>query len=100
MPVVLFSCETGKGKNSFAQKLANELDATVIAPDEIIWIWPDGNYAIMGQTARITIGGKDNGAFELVPDEKQPGTFINLHLQEANSNESIYFFVDYHGMSL
>ncbi len=75
MPVVLFSCETGKGKNSFAQKLANELDATVIAPDEIIWIWPDGNYAIMGQTARITIGGKDNGAFELVPDEKQPGDF-------------------------
>ncbi|ERE39201.1 RHS repeat-associated core domain-containing protein, partial [Escherichia coli] len=75
MPVVLFSCETGKGKNSFAQKLANELDATVIAPDEIIWIWPDGNYAIMGQTARITIGGKDNGVFELVPDEKQPRDF-------------------------
>lgn len=47
----------------------------MIAPDEIIWIWPDGNYAIMGQTARITIGGKDNGAFELVPDEKQPGDF-------------------------
>ncbi|EEZ5316817.1 rhsG core protein with extension [Escherichia coli] len=65
----------GQSKNSFAQKLANELDATVIAPDEIIWIWPDGNYAIMGQTARITIGGKDNGAFELVPDEKQPGDF-------------------------
>ncbi|EGE0302774.1 RHS repeat protein [Escherichia albertii] len=75
MPVVLFSCETGKGKNSFAQQLANELDVTVIAPDEIIWIWPDGNYDIMGQTARITIGGKDNGAFELVPDEKQPGDF-------------------------
>lgn len=28
------------------------------------------------------------------------GIFINLYLQEVNSNESIYFFVDYYGMFL
>ena len=49
--VVLMSCNTGKGEAPFAQHLANELNAPVSAPDNFLWIWPDGKTAPMGMTA-------------------------------------------------
>lgn len=75
MAVVLFSCETGKGENSFAQQLANELNTPVIAPDKLIWIWDDGSFKIMGKTVRITIDATEKGSFNMEPDELQPGKF-------------------------
>jgi len=40
--VVLMSCNTGAGDDSYAQRLAHELDAPVRAPDQFLWIWPSG----------------------------------------------------------
>jgi len=40
--VVLMSCNTGAGDDSYAQHLARELDAPVRAPDQFLWIWPSG----------------------------------------------------------
>jgi RHS repeat-associated protein len=48
--VVLMSCNTGKGEAPFAQHLANELNAPVSAPDNFLWIWPDGKTLPMGMT--------------------------------------------------
>ncbi|ECI4647061.1 RHS repeat protein, partial [Salmonella enterica subsp. salamae] len=38
MPVWLFSCNTGKGQNSFASQLAKELHTNVTGPDTL-WSW-------------------------------------------------------------
>lgn len=47
-PIRLLSCNTGSGKNSFAQNLANKLGVTVYAPTKMIWAWPNGNYGVYG----------------------------------------------------
>ena len=46
--VKLMSCNTGKGGKPYAQKLATELGCPVVAPDEFLWIWPDGKYMPTG----------------------------------------------------
>lgn len=43
MPVYLLSCNTGKGENSFAEQLSNVMKTEVIAPDELLWYYPDGS---------------------------------------------------------
>lgn len=44
----LLSCNTGKGKNSFAQNLANKMGVTVYAPTKMIWAWPNGTHGVYG----------------------------------------------------
>jgi hypothetical protein len=36
-PIRLFSCDTGKGANPFAQQLADELEVEVLAPTQLAW---------------------------------------------------------------
>jgi RHS repeat-associated protein len=36
--IQLYSCYTGRGENSFAQKLANETGLPVTAPNDLVWI--------------------------------------------------------------
>jgi len=48
MTIELLSCNTGKGKNSIGQQLANELNTTVRAPDQFLWYYSDGNLKPMG----------------------------------------------------
>lgn len=65
MPIYLLSCETGKGPNSFAQRLADVTKSTVVAPDEILWYSTDGQvkpYAMIKDA-----DGND------VPDYSRPG---------------------------
>ncbi|NRQ42473.1 RHS repeat protein [Rheinheimera sp. YQF-2] len=50
MMVDLLSCNTGKGENSYAQQLAEELGSPVRAPDEFLWYYSDGKLAPMGMT--------------------------------------------------
>ena len=45
--VTLFSCETGRSQSGFAQKLAEELRATVIAPTELAWLPPEPDGSIL-----------------------------------------------------
>ena len=48
-PVRLLSCSTGKEipfDDCFAQKLANELNAPVVAPTDILWVFDDGRMEI------------------------------------------------------
>ena len=45
-PVDLLACNTGKGKNPYAERLAKELNATVNAPDNYIWYYPEGKTAV------------------------------------------------------
>ncbi|HGY9073070.1 TPA: hypothetical protein ACNTV0_005044, partial [Escherichia coli] len=42
MSVRLLSCNTGKGNNSFAQQLADELGVRVYAPDQYDWYYSNG----------------------------------------------------------
>jgi len=42
-PNYLFSCETGKGDNSFAEQLKKMLPNPVVAPEEIIYVDSKGN---------------------------------------------------------
>ena len=42
----LLSCSTGKDENGFAQRLANELNVEVEAPNDIIWARSDKTYTI------------------------------------------------------
>lgn len=50
-PLKLFSCEVGKGENSFAQQVANELGQIVIAPNDLIKFYSNG-------TTEVTNGGR------------------------------------------
>ena len=61
--VQLMSCETGKGTDPYAQKLANELNAPVVAPDKLLWIWPHGAYKPAGQKADGTMDTADPGVW-------------------------------------
>lgn len=57
-PVELFSCSTGRADkkgNCFAQRLANELNTTVTAPNDTIWLFGDGHYTI-GKTEEDNTG--------------------------------------------
>ena len=40
--IVLHSCRTGEGDNSFAQKVSKELGVTVVAPDQRVYFNEDG----------------------------------------------------------
>ncbi len=42
-PVVLYSCNTGRGQDPFAQLLADALGALVLAPDNFGWLPPPSN---------------------------------------------------------
>ena len=44
--VRLYSCNTGFGSVNFAQALANELNTTVIAPNEYMHFWSKGDWVI------------------------------------------------------
>jgi len=50
-PVELLSCNTGKGNDPYAKKLANELGAKVSAPDQYMWYSSDGSTTPMGMTS-------------------------------------------------
>lgn len=63
MPVYLLSCNTGKGDNSFAEQLSAQMKTDVVAPDEILWYYPDGN-------VRPYARGADNPD---LPDTSRPG---------------------------
>ena len=60
--VRLLSCNTGKGipfDDCFAQKLANEINAPVVAPTDILWVFDNG---------RMEIGKYNQGEWkEFVP---------------------------------
>lgn len=56
-PIRLFSCETGQGQEPIARELAKILGVKVTAPDEIVWIWPDGSYGIHPVETKL-IGGE------------------------------------------
>lgn len=45
-PIRLLSCSTGKGEDCFAQRLANELQVPIEAPNDIIWARSDKTYTI------------------------------------------------------
>lgn len=45
-PIRLLSCSTGKSDDCFAQRLANELNVIVEAPNDIIWARSDKTYTI------------------------------------------------------
>jgi uncharacterized protein RhaS with RHS repeats len=50
-PVELLSCNTGKGNDPYAKKLANELGAKVTAPDQYMWYSSVGSTTPMGMTS-------------------------------------------------
>jgi len=49
--VTLNACNTGKGKDSIAQKLSKNLHTTVTAPDGYAWAWGPLETGIWGKTA-------------------------------------------------
>ncbi len=63
-PVDLMSCNTGRGSDPYAQRLARELNAPVNAPDNFIWYYPNGNTVVAPPRG----GNISNG-----PDMSNPG---------------------------
>ncbi|MET3493391.1 RHS repeat-associated core domain-containing protein [Variovorax boronicumulans] len=59
--VVLLSCNTGKGTDPYAKKLATELNAPVSGPDRFLWIWPDGRSKPAGMKPDGTMDDADPG---------------------------------------
>lgn len=62
-PVRLLSCQTGKLPDGFAQDLANHLGVPVTAPNEFLWVYPNGKIAVApfdaaGKSIHPTIRGK------------------------------------------
>ena len=48
--IVLYSCSTGKDPNGFATQLSKLLGLPVWAPNDFLWIRPDGKYTIGSQS--------------------------------------------------
>jgi RHS repeat-associated protein len=67
--VKLMSCNTGNGDDSFAQKLANILGKTVIAPNNFVWYYSDGSTVVAPPVG----GNLDNG-----PDLQNQGSWISF----------------------
>ncbi|MEU1051242.1 putative T7SS-secreted protein [Streptomyces sp. NPDC005876] len=44
--VRLLSCQTGMKSDGFAQNLANSLGVKVEAPNDFLWVWPNGRTAV------------------------------------------------------
>jgi hypothetical protein len=44
--VRLIACSTGAGQSPIAQDLANKLGAPVMAPNDIVWVFPNGRVVI------------------------------------------------------
>lgn len=42
----LISCNTGSDPSGFAQNLANKLGVPVTAPNNIVWVYPNGNMIV------------------------------------------------------
>ena len=57
--------------NCFAQQLANEIGAEVVAPDTVLWYWPDGRVAPYAKGADGKI------------DYQQPGQFYRFSPQSG-----------------
>jgi hypothetical protein len=53
--VRLVACETGCPGSTAAQDLAHELGVDVVAPDDIVWAFPNGDLTI-GQTPTANTG--------------------------------------------
>lgn len=70
--VYLFACEAGKGQRCFAQKLADELRAKVIAPTEKLWIATGGGYYVAAVKIERVLGFIP--AATQYADRSRPGT--------------------------
>lgn len=65
----LLSCHTGACPTGFAQNLANKLGVDVVAADNYVWAYPNGDIAVMG--------GREVGR-RLVPVPSQPGQWVRF----------------------
>ena len=64
--VQLWSCNTGKGDNSFAQKLADIIGEPVIAPDGFLSVLPNGTYHINKDVdVRNEVVDNNNGSWRI-----------------------------------
>lgn len=66
----LLSCSTGTRNDGFAQNLANKLNATVYAPSDVLWAYPNGRHVV----AAAKPSSKDPNV--LVPDLSRKGRFV------------------------
>ncbi|QRF55106.1 RHS repeat-associated core domain-containing protein [Variovorax paradoxus] len=74
MGVDLLSCSTGAGSASYAQQLANELGATVRAPDTLLWYYSNG----------ALLPAPRDPANPALPDTKNPGTMRRFKPQKRH----------------
>lgn len=75
--VYLLACETGKGRNSFAQELADVLQTEVFAPTEKLWIQRDRGYSVNpADSAKLAAGGSVVSA---ATDADLPGLMKPFH---------------------
>lgn len=62
-PIRLLSCLTGKEGDGFAQNLSNKLGVPVLAPTDVLWVYPNGatrvaSFASDGVTMNPQASGK------------------------------------------
>jgi hypothetical protein len=69
-PIRLMSCETGAG--DYAQQLADRLDTTVEAPDQLAWSDRDGNTFVSSMAGYDQYGNP-------IPTEPHDGNWITFH---------------------
>jgi uncharacterized protein RhaS with RHS repeats len=68
MPVILNSCNAGKGDNSIAELLAKELNTQVVGPDQQVWSIPYSKTDLATPYEAATGGN--------FPDFRVPGNWI------------------------
>lgn len=71
MPIYLFACETGNGTHSYAQRLADVMKVTVVAPDTRLWVQKGGAFAVSGATYKRSLGILPVG--DAMPDHAKRG---------------------------
>jgi RHS repeat-associated protein len=79
MQIYLLSCKTGKGDNSFAERLAKAMGGPVTAPTTLAWYWSDGRVKAFEPKFKRDKNGnimKDQSGKPIeVPDYSKPGTY-------------------------
>jgi hypothetical protein len=80
-PVRLFSCDTGRNQEGFAQQLANQLGVPVTAPTAPVWSTPGGGLPIVSDLDWV----KRDDVWVSLPKDPPSGTWVTFEPQLEQS---------------
>lgn len=74
-PIVLYACDTGRGNNSFAEKLSQISNGQVVAPTARVWVRESRVQGVWHPASTPKGELKAGPTGKAIPDKSKPGTW-------------------------